>query len=208
MHNNGARLTGILLAAGKGARFDPTGAQNKLLQALPGGQRVAVAAARSLLSVLPGVLAVVRPEQEALASDLRTIGCEVTVCENADEGMAASLVHALSQAGDASGWLIALADMPFVQPHTMAALVAAIGRDTDIAVPMYRGQRGNPVAFGRAHLPRLLALRGDQGARILLKTLPLIEVLTDDPGILQDIDTVTELAAMVLAAGGGNNTLD
>lgn len=208
MHNNGARLTGILLAAGKGARFDPTGAQNKLLQALPGGQSVAVAAARSLLSVLPGVLAVVRPEQQALASDLRTIGCEVTVCENADEGMAASLVHALAQAGDAPGWLIALADMPFVQPHTMAALVAAIGRDTDIAVPMYRGQRGNPVAFGRAHLPRLLALRGDQGARILLKTLPLIEVLTDDPGILQDIDTVTDLAGMVLAAGGGNNTLD
>ncbi|WP_136417771.1 nucleotidyltransferase family protein [Herbaspirillum sp. ST 5-3] len=193
MHSAGTRLTGILLAAGRGTRFDPTGEQNKLLQVLPTGQGVAEAAARNLLTVLPTVLAVVRPEHTALATQLRAIGCRVSVCMNADEGMAASLVHALAQTSDAQGWLIALADMPNVQPATIEALSKAIRHDTDIAVPMYRGQRGNPVAFGRAHLPDLLALRGDQGARQVLKTRPLIEVVTDDAGIMQDIDTIADL---------------
>ncbi|HJV86793.1 MAG TPA: nucleotidyltransferase family protein [Noviherbaspirillum sp.] len=208
MHNDVVRLTGILLAAGRGTRFDPSGAQDKLQQILPDGRRVAVTAARNLLSVLPKVLAVVRPEQHALAAELRAIGCEVTVCQNANEGMAASLVHALSQARDAAGWLIALADMPHVQSRTMAALSAAIQQDTDIAVPIYRGLRGNPVAFGRAHLHDLLALRGDQGARQLLKTRPLTEVVTDDPGIVRDIDTVADLAGVPLAANGSDNKLD
>ncbi|HJV82437.1 nucleotidyltransferase family protein [Noviherbaspirillum sp.] len=194
MHSAGTRLTGILLAAGRGQRFDPTGEQNKLLQALSSGQSVAEAAARNLLTVLPAVLAVVRPEHTALAAQLRAIGCRVSVCTHADEGMAASLVHALVQTSDAQGWLIALADMPNVRSATIEALGKAIRHETDIAVPMYRGQRGNPVAFGRAHLSDLLALRGDQGARQLLKTRPLIEVVTDDAGIMQDVDTVADLA--------------
>ena len=43
-------LTGILLAAGRGRRFDPEGARNKLLQRLPGGELVVAASARTLAS--------------------------------------------------------------------------------------------------------------------------------------------------------------
>ncbi len=197
MHNgDAASMMGILLAAGRGSRFDPTGTQNKLLQQLPDGLCVAACAAKNLLAALPTVLAVVRPGQQDLASQLRAVGCEVTVCSNADDGMAASLVHALSHAAGAQGWVIGLADMPYVQAKTIAALAAAIQSGADIAVPTYHGQRGNPVAFSRTHLSELLALRGDQGARQLLKTRPLIEVATDDPGITQDIDTITDLLQM------------
>lgn len=52
---------GILLAAGRGRRFDPSGERNKLLQALPGGEPVVVASAHALLAVLPRVIAVVPP---------------------------------------------------------------------------------------------------------------------------------------------------
>ncbi len=189
-------LTGILLAAGKGARFDSSGVQNKLLQPLADGNGVAVTAARNLLAALPNVLAVVRPGSDALAAQLRQAGCTVCVCDSADEGMAASLVHAVSHARQASGWLIALADMPFVQPHTMHLLVEAIVNGAQIAAPTWSGQRGNPVAFGRLHLPRLLDLRGDQGARRLLQSWPVLEIATDDPGILQDIDTAADLQAV------------
>lgn len=40
-------LTGILLAAGRGRRFDPAGIHNKLLQRLPGGELVVAASART-----------------------------------------------------------------------------------------------------------------------------------------------------------------
>jgi len=148
-------FAGILLAAGRGSRFDPAGARNKLLQELPGGQQVAAASARALLAAVPRVIAVVRPEDAVTAGLLRGAGCEVIACPDAGSGMAASLVCGVVRAQEAQGWLIALADMPFVRPATMAALVRTVEQtgDAAIAAPVYAGQRGNPVAFGRTHLP-------------------------------------------------------
>lgn len=191
--NDGGQFVGILLAAGKGLRFDPTGAQNKLMQRLADGDAVAVAAARNLLAALPMVLAVVRPGADAVAAQLQAIGCEVTECPSADQGMGASLVHALSHTRKAAGWIIALADMPYVQPATSIALIDAIRRGADIAVPTCGGRRGNPVAFGRTHLPDLLRLGGDQGARSLLTAYPVTEIAVDDAGIGRDIDTAIDL---------------
>jgi len=190
---DGAALTGILLAAGRGRRFDPSGVQSKLLQALPDGTPVAVASAKSLLAVLPHVIAVVRADDEKLALQLRACGCSVSLCANADDGMAASLVHGLAQSRLAHGWVMALADMPFVQPATITVLTRAIARGAQISAPVYQGQRGNPVAFSRAYLPDLLSLRGDEGARRLLKTFPVAEVPVDDSGVRRDIDTLADL---------------
>jgi molybdenum cofactor cytidylyltransferase len=186
-------LVGILLAAGRGARFDPAGERNKLLQRLAGGDEVAVAAARNLLASLPSVLAVVRPGSEHLAERLTEVGCEVVVCPDADKGMGASLVHALSQMSSARGWIIALADMPFVQPATIGALAAAVEKGAGIAAPVMNGKRGNPVAFSRIHLDELLQLRGDEGARRLLNTHPVTAIAVEDPGILRDVDTPDDL---------------
>ncbi|MGW8390412.1 nucleotidyltransferase family protein [Pseudoduganella sp. HUAS MS19] len=192
-------VVGVLLAAGRGSRFDPTGERYKLLQALPHGEPVAVASARALLAAVPRVVAVVRAEDAATASLLRGLGCDVVVCANAGEGMAASLVCGVQHAQDAGGWLISLADMPYVRPATMAALARAV-RPGDggapgaaIAAPVHEGQRGNPVAFGRVHLHALLALVGDQGARSILKNNPVNELTVDDPGILLDIDTPSDI---------------
>jgi molybdenum cofactor cytidylyltransferase len=185
---------GILLAAGKGLRFDPSGAQDKLTQLLPQGDSVATASARHLLSVLPVVLAVVRPGADLLAAQLREAGCMVTVCPTAEQGMGATLVFALSQMREADGWVIALADMPYVQAATLGMLVGALRQGADIALPVYQGRRGNPVAFSRKHLPQLLALGGDQGARGLIKAHPVTEVAVDDAGVVRDIDTAADLA--------------
>lgn len=186
-------VIGILLAAGSGSRFDATGQRNKLLQPITGGEEVAVAAARNLLAALPSVIAVVRPESGELAARLKETGCEVTVCQRAEEGIAASLVHAVSCKRMARGWVIALADMPFVRAATISALAAAIVEGAGIAAPVIVGRRGNPVAFGRMHLDELLHLRGDEGARRLLHAHPVTTVAVDDPGILQDIDTPSDL---------------
>lgn len=188
------RIVGILLAAGRGARFDPVGLQNKLLQRLPNGEPVVLASMTNLMDALPEVCAVVRPDSETTVKLLQDAGCRVTVCADAGLGMGVSLVHALRQVQDADGWVIALADMPWVEPHTIAALSDAIRAGADIAVPVYAGSRGNPVAFSRAHLKALLQLEGDRGARSLLTTLPITEVVVDDRGILRDIDLPADLA--------------
>lgn len=186
---------GLLLAAGKGSRFDPSGVDNKLLATLPGtDELVAVAAARSLLQVLP-VLAVVSAADSELGRRLAEAGCEVIGCDDADTGMSASLMCGIRQARHAEGWIIALADMPYVQAATHRGLLAALKDGVQIAVPTYLGKRGNPVAFGRSHLESLLALSGDRGARTLLQEFPVNQIPVNDPGIHRDIDTRADLDA-------------
>jgi molybdenum cofactor cytidylyltransferase len=190
-----APVLGVLLAAGRGRRFDPLGQRNKLLQMLPSGDIVVVASARKLLAVLPTVIAVVPPDDGGLKALLSSIGCEVVVCPDADSGMAASLVQVLrhSLSHDPDAWLVALGDMPHVAPATLQVLTAALAAGAPIAAPVMEGRRGNPVGFGRVHREALLALRGDQGARRLLQTCPVTEVPVQDPGIFQDIDTPSDL---------------
>jgi molybdenum cofactor cytidylyltransferase len=186
-------LVGILLAAGRGKRFDPSGVQNKLLQTLADGEIVVAASARNMLAVLPRVLAVVRPGDDKVAALLGKLGCEVRVCADADLGMAESLTTAIEYTRGAEGWLVGLGDMPHVQPETMRGLVASIKRGAHIAAPVYEGRRGNPVAFSSYHLPLLLALDGDQGARAILKSHAVSEVIVDDVGVVRDIDTPGDL---------------
>jgi len=88
-------LTAILLAAGRGRRFDPDGARNKLLQRLPHGECVVAASARTLLAVFPRVVAVVPPADGGVREALQLLGCEVTTCPDADGGMGLSLAHAI-----------------------------------------------------------------------------------------------------------------
>lgn len=190
--------TGILLAAGRGSRFDTGGARNKLLQPLGDANdvrddSVAATAARNLMLATGRVIAVVRPGAHALSAQLRPLVTEVLECPAADEGMAASIVCGLRASLDASAWVIALADMPRVTPDTMRKLMEAIELGADIALPVHDGRRGNPVAFGRLHLPALLALQGDRGARALLQVHPVVEVEVNDAGIHLDIDTPEDL---------------
>jgi len=190
-------LTGILLAAGRGRRFDPTGDRNKLLQRLPGGEPVLAASARTLLAACARVVAVVPPHDGGAGELLRQLGCEVTVCPDADGGMGLSLAHAIRHSlhdqPPGQGWLVALGDMPFVEPSTLRALGAAIDDGAAIAAPLFEGRRGNPVAFGAAHRDALLALDGDQGARRLLASSPVATIAVPDAGILRDIDSPLDL---------------
>ncbi|MBV8633552.1 MAG: nucleotidyltransferase family protein [Burkholderiaceae bacterium] len=186
-------IVGVLLAAGRGTRFDPTGGQDKLMQTLAGGECIAVASARHMLQVLPTVHAVVRPAADQLGAVLTELGCRVEVCLHADTGMAASLVTGLRATRDADAWLIALADMPYVQVNTIEALVRALRGGADIVQPRCGGKGGNPVGFTRRHLAQLLELEGDQGARALLRQHEVTRVEVDDEGIFRDVDTVQDL---------------
>jgi molybdenum cofactor cytidylyltransferase len=189
-------VTGILLAAGRGRRFDPAGLRNKLLQPLADGEPVVAASARKLLAVVSRVVAVVPPDDGGVGARLSALGCDVTICPDADSGMAASLTHAIRhslKSGSPSAWLVALGDMPYVDPATLQALAALLAAGAPIAAPVLEGRRGNPVGFGAVHLQALLALRGDHGARGLLQACPVTDIAVTDTGILRDVDVPDDL---------------
>jgi len=182
VHEN---LVGILLAAGAGSRFGG----GKLLHELE-GVAIGVRAARNLVATGLPVTAVVRPGSDELRRLLEAAGCTVTVCANAAEGMGASLAHAVSETRDAAGWVVALADMPWIQPHTIQQVTDALTRGAVIAAPTYHGMRGHPVGFGASLRDELLACSGDEGARAAAKRhyAEAELVAVDDAGVIFDID--------------------
>jgi molybdenum cofactor cytidylyltransferase len=188
--------TGVLLAAGRGSRFDPAGLHNKLLARLPDGNEVAHDAARHLLRVVSRVLAVVRPGDETLARVLNDAGCDVVFSGQALRGMGASLAAGIDASADAEGWIVALADMPCIAIPTIEAVARALDGGASIVAPFYRGQRGHPVGFGARYRDALIALDGDAGARALLAAHAVTRVDVDDPGILRDVDTPDDLQAL------------
>ena len=185
---------GILLAAGKGRRFDPQGERNKLLQCMPSGERIVEKSARTLSSMLPDSIAIIGAHSTNLALVLEQCGMQSIVCPDAGSGLAHSLTYALRHtAHSANAWIIALADMPYVQNSTIEKLQHALLDGADIVVPTFAQRRGNPVGFSRRYLSELLQLTGDQGARQLLTSYPVTEVEVDDEGIFRDIDTPSDL---------------
>lgn len=189
-------VVGLLLAAGSASRFG----SDKLLHRLPHGVPIAVQAARHLRKEVERVVAVVRPGSDELAGLLRAEGCEIAVCPNADEGMGVSLACAAQFAGAADGYLIALADMPFVRPSSIAAVRAALENGATIAAPYFRARRGHPVGIAGSFFGILVALGGDEGARRLLAAneARLVKVPIGDPGVIRDIDRPADLAPPIV----------
>lgn len=192
------RIVGLLLAAGRGTRFGG----GKLMAALPvaswgveAGTPLGVASALHLRAALDEVVAVVRPEDPALEAALFAAGATVVTCARADEGMGASLACGVAAAADADAWIVALGDMPWIAPDTIAAVARALEGGISIVAPAFRGERGHPVGFAGALRPALLALEGDEGARAIVRAhraaLQLIDV--DDPGVIADVDRAADL---------------
>jgi len=192
------RIVGILLAAGAGTRFGGA----KLLAPLPAaahgvsaGTPVGVAALRHMLAALPETVAVVRPGDALLDGALTQAGARVLECRNADRGMGASLAAGVTAAANADGWIVGLADMPWIDPATIDAVAGALRDGALLAAPTCNGERGHPVGFSARYRESLLALDGDEGARAVIaanrELLRLVAVT--DTGILHDVDSPADL---------------
>lgn len=186
-------IYGLLLAAGESRRFRA----DKLLHSLPDGVPIAVAAARRLRPAVDRVVAVVRPGSAQLAEMLAAEGYNVVECARSVEGMGASLACGVRASQDAQGWVVALADMPYVRTDTVREVARRLRQGGAIVAPLRQGQRGHPVGFHARFYADLQALGGDAGARSVLaahkQDIDAFE--TDDPGVIRDIDTPADLKA-------------
>lgn len=180
-------LVGILLAAGQSRRF---GANNKLLYKI-NGEPMAALAARNLKAALPNSIAIIKPNDLKTRTLLENEGLHVMECQNAEQGMGYSLAHAIKNSWHAKGWLITLADMPFIHQKTIRKIAGAIKNNASIAVPRHNYQRGHPVGFSHHYRHSLSSLNNDRGAHEIIEKnkAEIMELDVDDPGVLIDFDT-------------------
>lgn len=181
----------LLLAGGSASRF---GSQ-KLLADFRGAPLVAHAARRLTEGTGATVLAVIPLGSAALREVLEPLGCEVLESDRCAQGLGGSLSAAVEASAQASGWIVALGDMPLVPVQTIAEVTRAIEEGAFIAAAVHDGRRGHPVGFSRDLYDELVALRGDAGAREVLKSHRdrIVAIDAADPGIFTDIDTTTDL---------------
>ncbi|WP_047540178.1 nucleotidyltransferase family protein [Methylotenera versatilis] len=190
-------MVGILLAAGFSRRF---GSVDKLLQLLPDGRPIALASAEHLIQAIPDSIAVLRIENKALATLLINTGLKVIFCNEHEQEMADSLTATIrySSSFEAAkdGFVITLADMPYIKPETIRAVANKVAEGASIVMPTYQNQRGHPVGFSAKFRNELESLQGDEGARSIIKRYSNeVELLAiDDAGILADIDTPADLS--------------
>jgi molybdenum cofactor cytidylyltransferase len=146
------RIAAVVLAAGRSQRM---GDVNKLLHEIDGQPMVVVTGHES-------------PEIRAALGDRK-----VAFAHNPDFalGMSTSLrvgLRALDEGFEAA--LVCLADMPWLGPAHLDALIDAFDPDDDrgIYVPVHNRKRGNPVLWHRRYFEEMATLSGDRGARSLL----------------------------------------
>jgi molybdenum cofactor cytidylyltransferase len=132
------------------------------------------------------------------------VGLRIVHAADYGTGVSASLRTGLTALPpSAEGVFVFLGDMPCIPAAVPPALAGALAPpDILAAAPVHEGRRGHPVLVATALIPRLLGLRGDEGAKRIIGGLgpALALVPTADPGVLLDIDETADLARIAPVA--------
>lgn len=188
------KVAALLLAAGASRRF---GSDKRKVQ-LDSGDTLLATSLQLYLDTLGSCVVVIDSSDQALKPDLLARGASLVEVPGKEhrygmgDSLAAGMRYLASQEVDAC--LVALADMPWIAPTTLLALVTALA-DAPLVVPVWRGRRGHPVGFRSCYFAELCQLSGDVGARDVLQRhrKSLLQLPVDDPGVVQDVDTVVDL---------------
>ncbi len=130
---------------------------------------------------------------KALETMIRHPRLRVSVNHEYKQGQSGSLKVGFSQMPiKFPSVMFLLGDQPMIDTETIDFLLHNFWRsDKDICVPVYQGIRGNPTIFSRKFYSHLLNIKGDIGAREIIKTNSdrVLEVEVKNPLCFMDIDT-------------------
>ena len=190
-------ISAVILAAGESRRM---GKQNKLL--LPvGGEALLVKLVKSVCSSDVGqVLVVIGHEAEKIRLELNNFPLNFVYNPNFSEGMTTSIKFGVKEVSpDSDGFLICLADMPFINTSEINKLINAyvqnrIKEKGLIVVPVFQGQRGNPVLFSSEFRIDILEYKKEFGCKevIMNNSESVEEIEMDDENMLLDVDTLED----------------
>jgi CTP:molybdopterin cytidylyltransferase MocA len=185
-------VIGIVLAAGASRRMGTPKALARV------GTRTFIAGTlEALQSTALRIVVVAPPHAEAIRRELR--GDSLLTVENPapERGMLSSLQVGLAAAPPGTrAAVVSLIDHPRVRPETVAALIGAWqSRSAAVVRPRFGGRGGHPFVIDRALFePLLAAPPSSHLGKLLGRSAPRCDLEVADPTVLDDFDTLSDLA--------------
>jgi molybdenum cofactor cytidylyltransferase len=182
----------VILAAGESKRMGTP----KMLLPFKGSTMIEIVTGNVTRSNVDKTLIVLGAVRESLVQLTGIL--PVKICYNDDykEGMLSSVKCGLRNVPAGSGAvMIFQGDQPFITSHVINSVIQAyLSSDKGIVIPVYKKKRGHPVLIANKYRDEIQKLDIDKGLRSLAYKFPddVLEVLTDEPGILRDFDTISE----------------
>ena len=181
---------GILLAAGRSVRM-----QGRDKRWLPVGEVPMALRVAQVFAAVPFArrLAVVRPDDAALAREFARLSFESLINPDPDRGRFSSLACAWSALSEAAPVMVSVADLPELTVGLLQDLwqrFCKMGPEA-ILIPRYQGRWGHPRCLGRRHVAALMARGGRESVPAYLAANPhLIQFWNvKDPAVVRDVDT-------------------
>ena len=163
-------ITAILLAAGRSKRIK---GQNKLSKKFKGKPLINYILKSLIKSKVNRIIIVLGYENKKIKKiSLKSKKITFAVNSNYLKGISTSVKCGLKKISKKNiGFLIVQADMPLVSKRTINALCSAVkNRDKEIFVPVYKRKIGNPLAFKYSMIKSLKKIKGDRGAKKLIRS--------------------------------------
>jgi molybdenum cofactor cytidylyltransferase len=193
-HRGGGALHSIVLAAGASTRF---GSPKQLVR-LAGRPLLHTVVTRAAEVTGNALIVVLGAQAAELAPLLKHSAGTIVVNHEWREGLASSIRAGVAHLPAAcTGAMLVLADQAAVSADDLKRLAGSWRRQPQcIAAAMYAGTIGVPAIFPRTSFRELAELRGDAGARTLLRRNSdrLVRVAMESAAI--DLDTPEDLLAL------------
>ena len=181
-------ISSILLAAGQSKRMQ---CENKLTKDVKGIPLIKRALNNILKSQVNEIIIVLGYQQKTIEKLIhKKSKIKFVFNSNFESGMASSIkkgIENLSNKSDA--FFISLGDMPSINYETYNLLIKSKENKKAI-IPMFKGQKGNPVLFPKSFEEKLSSIQGDYGAKKILEInkREVLNLEINDPGIIKDLD--------------------
>jgi molybdenum cofactor cytidylyltransferase len=185
------RVGALILTAGESRRMGRT----KALLPLEGRTFLEVILDRHAAAAVAPLVVVLGSAADEVRSAVKLSMARVVVNPDPSRGQLSSVHRGLDAflPGELDAVFLAPVDTPRVRTSTLERMMEALpGRS--LVVPVFRGRRGHPALFAVSLFPALRQAPVEVGARAVVHAAPdLMELPTDDSGVIEDFDSPPDL---------------
>ena len=189
------KICNIILAAGKSKRMNK---KNKLLSKIKNSNLISKVVSASTNSNSAETIVVVGHQRELLEDNLKRFNVKLIFNKQYNQGMSSSIKMGISSLPeDCDAVIIMLGDMPDISTKLLNSMIDSFNPELKkyIIVPTYKNKLGNPALISRMFFPDILKLKGDYGAKSIIKqNMNIVSKLPQrTAATLLDIDNHSEL---------------